>query len=165
MSKQDDPGFEKLARLLALKRHERPPQPYFDNFLAEFHRRQRVEPIRARGWWEQFCEFFRGEPILVARYALGGALALLLCVNAFLLLNRSAQTPAAPPLAEIFTPQPPPSVFAAQVTSPGIVPSADVPTHSWAPQLASNVQSISRSQFILDRVQVSPASYDPRGDF
>lgn len=164
MSKQSDPEFEKVSRLLALKRHERPPKGYFDNFLSEFHSRQRAELLRARGWWEQLFEVVRGEPVAVARYALGVALALLLCVNAFLLLNRSAQAPSPPTLAEQFTPQPPPSVFAAQ-TRPSATEVVEAPMQSVFPQLASNVQVNTRSQFILDRINISPASYDTSGDF
>lgn len=32
---------EKLQRLLRLKRHEKPAEDYFEDFLAEFHRRRR----------------------------------------------------------------------------------------------------------------------------
>src|SRR5438067_13886346 len=32
-----------IARLLRLKRYEQPPPGYFENFLYEFHRRQRDE--------------------------------------------------------------------------------------------------------------------------
>jgi hypothetical protein len=36
----DDPRFDDLRRLLALKRHETPPKETMDGFLTEFHRRQ-----------------------------------------------------------------------------------------------------------------------------
>ncbi|MBM3888614.1 MAG: hypothetical protein FJ388_05755 [Verrucomicrobia bacterium] len=36
----DDPRFDDLRRLLALKRHETPPKETMDGFLSEFHRRQ-----------------------------------------------------------------------------------------------------------------------------
>jgi hypothetical protein len=41
---------EDIATLLRLKRHEQPPPGYFDNFLHEFHRRQRAELLRQPAW-------------------------------------------------------------------------------------------------------------------
>src|SRR6266568_2442798 len=39
-----------IARLLRLKRYEHPPTGYFENFLHEFHRRQRDEMLRQPLW-------------------------------------------------------------------------------------------------------------------
>jgi hypothetical protein len=39
-----------IATLLRLKKHEQPPPGYFDNFLHEFHRRQRDELLREPLW-------------------------------------------------------------------------------------------------------------------
>jgi len=39
-----------IGTLLRLKRHEQPPPGYFDNFLHEFHRRQRAELLRQPLW-------------------------------------------------------------------------------------------------------------------
>src|SRR6187431_729085 len=39
-----------IGTLLRLKRHEQPPPCYFDNFLHEFHRRQRAELLRQPFW-------------------------------------------------------------------------------------------------------------------
>jgi hypothetical protein len=39
-----------IATLLRLKRHEQPPPGYFDNFLHEFHRRQRAELLKQPLW-------------------------------------------------------------------------------------------------------------------
>jgi hypothetical protein len=39
-----------IARLLRLKRYEQPPPGYYENFLHEFHRRQRDEFLRQPLW-------------------------------------------------------------------------------------------------------------------
>jgi hypothetical protein len=39
-----------IGTLLRLKRYEQPPPGYFDNFLHEFHRRQRAELLRQPLW-------------------------------------------------------------------------------------------------------------------
>ena len=150
MITQNDPEFQKLRRLLTLKRHERAPQGYFENFLDEFHRRQRVEPIRRLGWWEQLIEIFRCEPLLAARYALATAAIVLLCVNVYIVANRSSgpgDVPAMASAKEPFAPVPPPSNFAVNEPRPMLV--------------ASNVGP----HYVLDRVNITPANYEPRGDF
>ena len=43
-------GDDEIARLLRLKRYEQPPPDYFENFLHEFHRRQRDELRRQPLW-------------------------------------------------------------------------------------------------------------------
>ena len=46
----DEFNEQDIATLLRLKRHEQPPPGYFDNFLHEFHRRQRAELLRQPLW-------------------------------------------------------------------------------------------------------------------
>jgi hypothetical protein len=46
-----DPFSENdIGKLLRLKKYEQPPPGYFDNFLHEFHRRQRDELVRQPLW-------------------------------------------------------------------------------------------------------------------
>jgi hypothetical protein len=46
----DEFNDTEIARLLRLKRYEQPPPGYFENFLHEFHRRQRDELLRQPVW-------------------------------------------------------------------------------------------------------------------
>ena len=41
---------EQIGKLLRLKKFEQPPPGYFENFLHEFHRRQRDELLKAPVW-------------------------------------------------------------------------------------------------------------------
>src|SRR6202030_4090923 len=41
---------EQIGKLLRLKKFEQPPPAYFDNFLHEFHRRQRDELLKQPVW-------------------------------------------------------------------------------------------------------------------
>jgi hypothetical protein len=79
MEKFDD---KEIARLLRLKRYEQPPPDYFENFLHEFHRRQRDELLRQPLWricWERAHDFmFRLDVRSLASYPAAVA-AVLVC--------------------------------------------------------------------------------------
>ncbi|MBI5686104.1 MAG: hypothetical protein HZC54_13610 [Verrucomicrobia bacterium] len=57
----NDPQFDDLRKLLAMKRAERPPRETMDNFLGEFHKRLADEQAadaarRANSWWLRLRE-------------------------------------------------------------------------------------------------------------
>ncbi len=49
----DEFNDNEITKLLRLKKYEQPPPGYFENFLHEFHRRQRDELLRQPLW--QIC--------------------------------------------------------------------------------------------------------------
>ena len=52
--------FESLRRLLALKRHEKPPPGFFEDFSARVMARiEAEEQMRARSWWDRVSELFQ----------------------------------------------------------------------------------------------------------
>ena len=78
----DEFNDNEIARLLRLKRYEQPPPGYFENFLHEFHRRQRNELLRQPLWricWERAHDFmFRLDVRSLASYPAAVA-AVLVC--------------------------------------------------------------------------------------
>lgn len=70
---------EKLQRLLRLKRHEKPAEDYFEDFVAEFHRRQRAggsSAVSRPGLWERIKNGVAAVLENVSRPAVGwGAVA------------------------------------------------------------------------------------------
>ena len=71
-----------IGKLLRLKRHEQPPPGYFDNFLEEFHRRQRVEMLRQSPWqvgWQRVQDFVSEMRVPSLMSYPAAATALLVC--------------------------------------------------------------------------------------
>ena len=57
----DPLGDDQISRLLRLKRYERPPPDYSENFLHEFHRRQRErDELFRQPLWRICCECAEG---------------------------------------------------------------------------------------------------------
>ncbi|HEY1123140.1 MAG TPA: hypothetical protein VGE67_16120 [Haloferula sp.] len=70
------PTVEEIGSLLALKRHERPEDGYFDDFLREFHQRRRAEEAQQRGlagWWRKASAWF--SDLGGSKWAYAGGLA------------------------------------------------------------------------------------------
>ena len=74
---QDIPAdeLEDLQRLLKLKNYEQPVDGYFEDFLDEFHSRQRqaIATQRSGTMWSRFTEWF--QDLGAAKWALGAGMA------------------------------------------------------------------------------------------
>ena len=83
------PSVEQLENLLALKRHERPEDGYWQGFLCEFHHRQREQAAMKSG----FAGFFSKVSNWISdlgpsKWAYGAGLAYATAAAAFLLTPR-----------------------------------------------------------------------------
>ena len=98
----DEFNDNEIGRLLRLKKFEQPPPGYFENFLHEFHRRQRDELLRQPLWKiavERAQDFMlRLNVARLASYPVAAA-AVLVC--AAVLSLKIYQTPQAPSVAQI----------------------------------------------------------------
>src|SRR5215475_7953349 len=101
----DDLNDNEIGKLLRLKRYEQPPPGYFENFLHEFHRRQRDELLRQPIWsvmWQRLSDslFRLNIPSLTSMPA--AAAAVLVCA---LVVALKVYYPS--PSSSIATVQPP----------------------------------------------------------
>ena len=91
-----------IGKLLRVKRYEQPPPGYFENFLHEFHRRQRDELLRQPIWsvlWQRISDslFRLNIPSLTSMPA--AAAAVLIC--AAVITFKVSQAPSEPNVAVV----------------------------------------------------------------
>lgn len=163
----------RFQRLLALKRYEHPSPEYFDNFLAEFHRRLVAETQPHAAWWERVLggidDFLSAEAMQVWRYGLASTLGVSMIVGLMWLglrqTNDSAGMPdlAAAPNPSLLVIAPPSSQSAPVASSISLVSPVDyqLAMADSADTAPATVRTASTTpQYVLDRISVTPASYD-----
>ena len=96
----DEFNDNEITKLLRLKKYEQPPVGYFENFLHEFHRRQRDELLRQPLW--RICvdrarDFVVSFNLSTLTSYPAAVTAVLVC--AAILTLRIYQTPATPHVA------------------------------------------------------------------
>ncbi|MEO5714838.1 MAG: hypothetical protein ABIT37_15265 [Luteolibacter sp.] len=94
------PSVEQIGSLLALKRHERPEDGYWQDFLCDFHQNQREQAVRKSGLMN-FVGRISGwfSDIGPSKWAYGAGLAYATVTVAFFLTPPKAgveKTPTAP---------------------------------------------------------------------
>jgi hypothetical protein len=103
----DEFNDNEIGRLLRLKKYEQPPPGYFENFLHEFHRRQRDELLRQPLWriaLDRVQDFMMSLNVArIASYPVA-VTAVLLCAAVISL--KIYQTPPAPNVARLSPPVP-----------------------------------------------------------
>lgn len=160
---------DEISKLLRLKRYEQPPPEYFENFLVEFHRRQRAELLREPLWriaFERVAAFFSEQT--ATRYAYGAATALVLLAATLASLNilNSPSREGAPLIAqkEPVAPMVQPS---RQVAASGLSldprPQVRLPdVNNFSKQNAQRATASMRPRYVMD---ARPASYEPASSF
>jgi hypothetical protein len=157
----DEFNDTEIARLLRLKRYEQPPPGYFENFLHEFHRRQRDEMLRQPLWricLERAHGFMlRLDARSLASYPAAVA-AVLVCAAVF-----SLKIYQQPDATRVALQSPPvlstPANAEEELTlaSPGIVRIRTQPLRSFN-ESAQTHRVAAPTRYVLDSV---PVSYEP----
>lgn len=180
--------FSELQTLLRLKRHETPPPGYLEDFLGEFHRRQRAELLRRPLWRIALDRMGNLVPVFpalpVPNLAYAGASAVALVAAAGLLTSRppaalpggavaQAAIPASAAGGPVTTVRPAPPGFTSPLATVGISPEMDdVPAFGAANDLpvfvappsgragaATTVVASDRPRYLLD---TRPVRYELR---
>jgi hypothetical protein len=157
----DEFNDNEIARLLRLKRYEQPPPDYFENFLHEFHRRQRDEMLR-QPLWRICLERAHGLMLRLDVRSLASypaAVAAVLVCAAVISLKIYQQ----PEAARVALQSPPvlsaPAKAEEELTlaSPGIVRIRTQPLRSFN-ESAQTHRAAAPPRYVLDSV---PVSYEP----
>ena len=156
-----------LQQLLSVKRHESPGAHYFDGFVNEFHRRLEVAPTPSL--WSEVLRFFHTQNAPVLRYGFAHACGVVFACGMILRAVMTGDVTGNSSALEI----PPYGVPNLQSTLPApqstprriasVLPRQPDPTLMAGsaliiPGLARD--ELIASRYILDRISLSPASYE-----
>jgi hypothetical protein len=154
---------DQIGKLLRLKKYEQPPPAYFENFLHEFHRRQRDELLREPLWrivLQRAQDFmFRLNVPGLASYP-AAVTALLICAAAISL--KVYQTPET---VNVAAQNRAPVVATTSLPDSAWSLSKPVTTRDLGPSLVRTVKDSSKThrvaappRYVLDS---TPVSYEP----
>jgi len=164
-----------IGKLLRLKRYEQPPPGYFENFVHEFHRRQRDELLRQPIWsvmWQRLSDslFRLNLPSLTSMPA--AAAAVLVCALVITLKVHQAPEGQNVAVADGNVPASHQSVLE-QLSAEPVVDhftlSSPISSRSLGPDLSRQLneraythRTSSPPRYVLDRL---PVSYEPSFNF
>ena len=158
------PDDETIQKLLRLKKYEQPGPEYFENFLVEFHRRQRAELLRRPLWRIALdrAEAFFGAPSFAPIGHLQYATAVFVVMAGLALLTfRGGDRPSDNLAAK--DPVPPSQLFAQRSLPPAAEPVDDFAQFDVRVQSAARQsQAVATPRYVID---ARPASYEPTFDF
>lgn len=154
---------DEIGKLLRLKKYEQPPPGYFDNFLHEFHRRQRDELLREPLWricLQRAQDFmFRLNVPTLASYP-AAVTALLVCAAVI-----SLKVYQAPETVNVAAQNRTPVMATTTLQDSAWSLSNPVPTRDLGPSLVRTVKDSSKThrvtappRYVLDS---TPVSYEP----
>ena len=150
----DEFDDNEIGRLLRLKKFEQPPPGYFENFLHEFHRRQRDDLLRQPLWkiaMERAQDFMLR--LNVARLASYPVAATAVLVCAAVLCLKIYQTPQAPSVAQIQSTVPVQSDWNLASGVPGVMV-AQPPRPAFNANLSTH-RKTAPPRYVLDSMPVS----------
>ena len=164
-----------IGRLLRLKRYEQPPPGYFENFLHEFHRRQRDELLRQPVWsviWQRLSDslFRLNIPSLTSTPAAVTAVLICAAVISFK-VYQTPQSPSGSVAIELPRALPPHESVLDQLSAEQMADKFSLRTvrvRGLGPDLSRQVKESAYThratppRYVLDRL---PVSYEPSFNF
>ena len=153
--------FDRLKKMLALKRHEAPPRGYFDHFSDKIIARIEAEGLRVRSsWWKRLCPQLDARPMLACAYGL--VIMGLLAIGVGVSQSLETEEAATPNLGRPWFAQTP----ASDAVLPASVPVAQ-DSLTGQTNLASSVNPVISSgapSFLFDvnRLRAEPVKHDLR---
>jgi hypothetical protein len=156
-----------IGKLLRLKKYEQPPPGYFEDFLHEFHRRQRAELLRQPVWrvWMQRAQEFMLQlnvPALSGTRAMAAAVvvcAAVLTLNVMKTPDVDFETMAVTKVAVQQTPALPASASTTwSLSVPVQAPGLDVSAFDAMNGRVQTHRHAAPPRYVLDS---TPVSYEP----